>query len=74
MAHLQADGIETRPLFYPLHLLPPYQQQANNAGYPVAEQISRHGFSLPTWAGLSSDDVNYVAESLVQYLQLSGRE
>jgi perosamine synthetase len=73
MAHLQADGIETRPLFYPLHLLPPYQQ-ANNAGYPVAEQISRNGFSLPTWAGLSSDDVNYVAESLVQYLQLSGRE
>jgi dTDP-4-amino-4,6-dideoxygalactose transaminase len=40
----------------------------------VAEQISRNGFSLPTWAGLSSDDVNYVAESLVQYLQLSGRE
>lgn len=69
MAHLQADGIETRPLFYPLHLLPPYQKQEDNAGYPVAEQISQHGFSLPTWGGLSYEDVNYVAESLVQYLK-----
>lgn len=69
MAHLQADGIETRPLFYPLHLLPPYQKPEDNTGCPVAEQISQNGFSLPTWAGLSSDDVNYVTESLIRYLK-----
>jgi len=74
MAHLQADGIETRPLFYPLHLLPPYQKQEDNADCPVAEQISRNGFSLPTWAGLSNTDVNYVAESLVQYLESFSRK
>lgn len=74
MAHLQADGIETRPLFHPLHLLPPYQNPEDNTGYPVAEQISQNGFSLPTWAGLTNDDVNYVAESLIQYLKTKRRE
>lgn len=69
MAHLHDDGIETRPLFYPLHLLPPYQKEGEPADYPVAEQISYNGFSLPTWAGLTYDDVNYVAESLIQYLK-----
>jgi perosamine synthetase len=68
MSHLNDAGIETRPLFYPLHMLPPYQKQGENAGYPVAEQISLRGFSLPTWAGLTHDDVNYVTEFLVQYL------
>lgn len=68
MSHLNDAGIETRPLFYPLHLLPPYQKQGENACYPVAEQIARRGFSLPTWAGLTNDDVNYVVELLVQYL------
>jgi len=68
MSHLNDAGIETRPLFYPLHLLPPYQKQGENAGCPVAERIALSGFSLPTWAGLTNDDVNYVAESLVQCL------
>ncbi len=68
MSYLKDAGIETRPLFHPLHLLPPYQTPAENTAYPVAEQISQHGFSLPTWAGLTHDDVNYVIEFLVQCL------
>lgn len=68
MSHMNDAGIETRPLFYPLHLLPPYEKERENAHCPVSEQIALSGFSLPTWAGLSHDDVKYVAESLVQYL------
>ena len=69
MAYLADAGIETRPLFHPIHLLPPYRNERDTASFPVAEQISRRGLSLPTWAGLTRDDVNYVVESLVQYME-----
>jgi len=35
----------------------------------VAERIARRGFSLPTWAGLTTDDVNFVVSELERALQ-----
>jgi perosamine synthetase len=67
MARLAARGVETRPIFYPVHLLPPYREAAGG-GFPVAESLSRRGLSLPTWAGLSFDDVRYVCQSLRECL------
>jgi perosamine synthetase len=64
MARLREDGIETRPVFYPVHLLPPYREAARGEEFPVAERLARRGISLPTWAGLSLDDLAYVCERL----------
>jgi perosamine synthetase len=59
---LAADGIETRPVFYPLHELPPYA--AEGQAFPVAEQLAAEGISLPTHVRLTDDDVRVVVAAL----------
>lgn len=61
---LHGDGIETRPVFYPLHLLPPYETQPR-ASFPVSEQLGREGISLPTHMLLSDEDVATVCAALL---------
>jgi perosamine synthetase len=53
--------IETRPVFYPMHFLPPYLE--DNA-YPVAEDFSIRGINLPTHRNLSRMDQERVVEAL----------
>ena len=62
MAALAARGIETRPIFPPLHLMPPYAHPT--VTLPVAEQLAARGLSLPTWSGMTSDDVDHVCGAL----------
>ena len=59
---LERRGVETRPVFYPMHLLPPYEEDP--ARYPKATQISTRGLSLPTHELLTEADVAYVSEQL----------
>ena len=47
-------GIETRPVFYPMHVLPPYLEAG--AQYPVAEKISAWGINLPTHSSLTEEN------------------
>lgn len=63
MALLEADGIETRPLFYPMHQMPPYYEEHSN--YPVADQISSRGFNIPTNATLTDEQIDYICSRLV---------
>ncbi len=63
---LAGDGIETRPTFIPVHLLPPYHDPDVNL--PVAERLGERGLSLPTYAALTEDDVAHVARSLRRHL------
>jgi perosamine synthetase len=67
MERLDADGIESRPVFYPMHHMPPYYDAAANM--PVAERLSRGGISLPTHGHLSDDDVAYVVDRLRAHLR-----
>jgi len=60
MAGLAEAGIETRPVFYPMHLLPPYQESAER--YPIAEDVARRGISLPTHSLLTEKDIRYIAD------------
>jgi perosamine synthetase len=63
MAELEQRGIETRPVFYPVHWLPPYQKYGDN--FPVADDCSARGLNLPTHANLRESDVEFVCESLI---------
>lgn len=60
---LLQNGIEARPVFYPLHVMPPYVQYASGA-YPNTEYISRQGFSLPSSVGLSAEQQMEVCRAL----------
>jgi perosamine synthetase len=61
MASLLDLQIETRPLFIPIHKLPPYREMQS---YPVAERVSERGLSLPSGVLLSSDDVDRVCAAV----------
>ena len=62
MESLGRDGIETRPVFYPMHLMPVYEEPG--ASYPAAEDIARRGFNLPTHGMLTEEDVVYISQSI----------
>ena len=62
--NLKERGIETRPFFYPGHILPPYADPAKNDKFPIAENLSVNGLSLPTWTGLTENNINYICDSL----------
>src|SRR3984957_615752 len=61
---LGADGIETRPFFYPLHTLPMYSAANEGKTFPVADDLVRRGVTLPSSATLTRADVAYVCEQL----------
>jgi perosamine synthetase len=61
---LRTDGVETRPVFYPLHVMPPYITDPV-ASFPVAERLGAEGISLPTHTLLTDDDVATVCRALV---------
>ncbi len=63
---LEADGIETRPLFYPIHIMPPYLD--NQASCPVSEEISLRGVNLPTHALLTYNEIEYICKQLIKYV------
>jgi perosamine synthetase len=68
MVQLEKRGVETRPVFYPMHVLPPYLENAQGEAYPVAERLARRGVSLPTWAGLTREDIRFVCDALRECL------
>lgn len=63
-ARLADEGVETRPFFYPLHTLPPYQDAAEDRSFPVAEDLAARGLNLPSSALLSREDIAYVASAI----------
>lgn len=62
---LKDRGVETRPVFPPLHKQPPL---ASWQPRPIAEDIATRGIVLPTHAGMTRDDVRYVCSSLAEAL------
>ena len=66
MSELAAQGIETRPVFYPAHHMPMYAQALR---LPVAERIARRGMSLPSYPDLTGADVERVAAALERALR-----
>lgn len=61
MRDLDELGIETRPVFYPMHQLPPY---ATDAEFPVATSWSERGITLPVHQGVTREDVERIVTSL----------
>ena len=66
MAMLKEDGIETRPLFYPMHEMPVYKD--DNANCPVCERVAARGMNLPTHALLTREDVTYICNKLKEHI------
>ena len=64
MEKKEEAGVEMRPLFYPMHTMPPYEDKT--AHFPVAEALSARGINLPSHGLLTEEQVKYVVDMLHQ--------
>lgn len=62
--HLRREGIETRPLFSPAHTMP---HCATRQKFPVAESIGSRGINLPSYPGLSTEQVDSVCDAVLAF-------
>ena len=63
-------GIETRPVFYSLNIMPPYINCRTSESLLNSIEISTNGLSLPSSLSLTKEDINYVCNSLKNLLSL----
>jgi len=63
ITRLSARGIDTRPMFYPIHTMPPYRKYARRA-FPVAERLSAMGVSLPSSVRLKTEEVKFIVDQV----------
>jgi perosamine synthetase len=63
-------GVETRPAFHCAHQMPMYD---TGASFPVSEDISARGISLPSYPGLADEEVRFVVSVLRQTLAACSR-
>ena len=60
MSSLRDSGIETRPGFYPYREMPPYDAPH----LQVSEDLSANVISLPSFIGLSDENINYICDEI----------
>ena len=63
---LAQNNIETRPVFYPMHVMPPYYEDKS---YPNAEYISQRGLNLPTHCMLTQEDIVFVCDKIKEFIR-----
>jgi perosamine synthetase len=59
-------GIETRPLFYPVHSMPMYASKFQKL--PNAEYLGWRGINLPSYPELTKDDILFISNSIIKFL------
>ena len=69
MEKMQKQGVEPRTVFYPLHKQPCFSKyNLYDNDFPQANKCYDTGICLPTWIGLSDDEIDYVSECLITAL------
>jgi perosamine synthetase len=64
---LSEAGVETRPLFFPIHTMPMYSHKFQR--HPVAEDLGWRGINLPSWPGLTHEQVQYITNHIKTYME-----
>ena len=68
MRALAAEGVGTRPFFYPMHRQPVFQRSglADGVARPVADRLATGGLYLPSGTGLTADDAQHASLALLR--------
>ncbi len=69
-AALRERGVDTRPFFYPLHQQPVLVRYSLNSqpSLPVSERLGRSGLYLPSFVGITDEEIAQCATSLLDVL------
>jgi len=65
--YLEDRGVETRPVFYPVHTMPMYSSSYQR--HPNAESIGWRGINLPSFPGLPNEDVIYICSIIKDFFK-----
>lgn len=67
---LQAQEIQSRPFFWPMHEQPVFNQRGlfTNENHPVAERLARRGLYLPSGMALSEQQIDTVCKTVQKIL------
>ena len=63
LIRLEESGIGGRPFFFPVHTLPPY---STGQSLERAEYLSQRGLSLPSYVGITENNVNYICDTILE--------
>jgi perosamine synthetase len=62
---LMKNGIETRPVFYPLHEMPPYIPYVRKGqSFPVSDFLSRNGISFPSSVTITKEEQQTILDAV----------
>ena len=67
---LLKNNIETRPFFWPMHKQKVFKKMDmfKNESYPVAENLSKNGFYLPSGLGLKNTQIRYISKIFIKII------
>lgn len=65
LVFLTNEGIETRKFWHPIHQQKPYKQ--DNSLFPVATELSKEAFWLPSALSLVEDDMEFVCMKIKEF-------
>jgi perosamine synthetase len=70
MKRLGAEKIGTRPFFWPMHEQPVFHKMGlfKSEKYPVAENIARRGFYVPSGLALTQEQIDTVSQAVKKIL------
>ena len=59
-------GVGSRPLFYPIHLQPVFENEkfVSDGAFPVAEHLHRMGLYLPSGLGNTDKEIRQTCDAL----------
>lgn len=64
MAKMKEAGIDTRPFFYPMSMMPMYEKADN----PITYSLFEKGINLPTYFDLIEEDVKFICGKIKELL------
>ncbi|MEM6885660.1 MAG: aminotransferase class I/II-fold pyridoxal phosphate-dependent enzyme [Verrucomicrobiota bacterium] len=67
---LKRNGIDSRPVFQPLHQMGAFEKYAGGKSFPVTENLARRGLSLPSSTALSREEVRHIARTVKRILNV----
>lgn len=65
--YLLKNGVQTREMFYPLHMQPSYKRLNINGKFPNAERSYKQGLALPSSATLSLGQVEKISRLIRRF-------
>lgn len=65
--YLIKNGIETRNVFVPIHLQPPYIKKMQNKNFKVSEYISKNGICFPSSPSLKFSEIKHIIKIIKNF-------